>query len=901
MECNKDDALRAKELAEKKFLEMDLAGAKRFALKAQELYPGLDGLSQLLATLEVYVAAEKKINGEIDWYKVLGVDPLADDETIRRHYRKMALILHPDKNKSVGSEGAFKLISQAWSLFSDKGKRLFYDQRCNVRGSFQEVSNRNPSVPASQNGFFNIFNTANWKARDHATAVHPNPTPASPVSLKQSFWTICGACKTMFEYPTVYLNSNLVCNCCHEPFLASETPHPSIFCNGLRAETQKKKFKSTRMEENGYVSGRPQTCSINSLGNLYGSKPFAMPGGTASVSGRIPTSSINSLENLYGSKSFTMPGGTANVSGRAPISSANSLENLYGSRTFTMPGGTANVSGRIPTSSINSLEDLYGPKPSAMSFGAANVPRSASSTAKAPSDFGFTSENLKRRYEDAFPPTMMGKAHCGKTHDTETTAHNPDSQSSSFDLDTVLKEDRPRKKRNVDENGDDSDKRELETKIASQTEGIRLAGECGFLKGNMGIERVNPVGSYKRSGMRDMSQQKLKMALMEKARNDIRSKLEELNFAYVPRKIDNSKKPDEKAKEKDNNRSRNGVEKIQGFVDSETTAKKSSSVDPDMSTLEAADSLSMSVPDPDFHNFDNDRTEKSFGANQVWAAYDDDDGMPRYYAMIHSVISRKPFKMRMSWLNSKSNDELAPIKWVGCGFPKTSGDFWIGKRELNGSLNSFSHRVKWSKGTRGVIQIYPKKGDVWALYRNWSLDWNELTPDDIVQKYDMVEVLEDYNEGQGVNVSPLIKVAGFKTVFRQFADSKKIKSIPREEMFRFSHLVPCYSLTDQDGHNVPPGCLELDPAAVPMELLQVVSEDLETVTTVENSSEDRLKGREIPKDGDLMKSRQPVKEEDIPKKVMVEPMRKESRLENLIVYRRKRAREKTVIQVARKC
>ena len=142
MECNKDDALRAKELAEKKFLEMDLAGANRFALKAQELYPGLDGLSQLLPTLEVYFSAEKRINGEIDWYKVLGVDPLADDETIRRHYRKMALALHPDKNKSVGSDGAFKLISQAWSLFSDKDRRLLYDQRHNLRGSFQEVPDR---------------------------------------------------------------------------------------------------------------------------------------------------------------------------------------------------------------------------------------------------------------------------------------------------------------------------------------------------------------------------------------------------------------------------------------------------------------------------------------------------------------------------------------------------------------------------------------------------------------------------------------------------------------------------------------------------------------------------------------------------------------------------------------
>lgn len=49
--------------------------------------------------------------------------------------------------------------------------------------------------------------------------------------------------------------------------------------------------------------------------------------------------------------------------------------------------------------------------------------------------------------------------------------------------------------------------------------------------------------------------------------------------------------------------------------------------------------LSINVPDPDFHDFDMDRTESSFGDGQVWAAYDDDDSMPRFYAFIHNVIS----------------------------------------------------------------------------------------------------------------------------------------------------------------------------------------------------------------------------------------------------------------------
>ncbi|KAF2311508.1 hypothetical protein GH714_024460 [Hevea brasiliensis] len=196
-------------------------------------------------------------------------------------------------------------------------------------------------------------------------------------------------------------------------------------------------------------------------------------------------------------------------------------------------------------------------------------------------------------------------------------------------------------------------------------------------------------------------------------------------------------------------------------------------------------SLSMTVPDPDFHDFDKDRTEKSFGDNQVWAAYDDDDGMPRYYAMIHSVISTKPFRMQISWLNSKNNRELGPLNWIGSGFYKTSGVFWIGKHEVSESLNSFSHKVKWAKGTRGTVQIYPRRGDVWALYRNWSPDWNELTPDEVIHKYDMVEVLEDYDEERGVTVLLLLKLLVSRQCFAGILTPVKPRQFQERSCFGF--------------------------------------------------------------------------------------------------------------------
>ncbi|KAG7543667.1 DnaJ domain [Arabidopsis thaliana x Arabidopsis arenosa] len=128
MECNKEEPRRAMDIAERKLSENDYNGAKKFINKAQNLYPELDGLKQVLMMIDVYLLAS---NGgkEADWYGILGVDPLADDEVVKKQYKKLALLLHPDKNKFNGAKGAFKLVREAWFMLSDKGKRTTYDQR----------------------------------------------------------------------------------------------------------------------------------------------------------------------------------------------------------------------------------------------------------------------------------------------------------------------------------------------------------------------------------------------------------------------------------------------------------------------------------------------------------------------------------------------------------------------------------------------------------------------------------------------------------------------------------------------------------------------------------------------------------------------------------------------------
>ncbi|KAL6998889.1 hypothetical protein U1Q18_000055 [Sarracenia purpurea var. burkii] len=65
MECNKDQAAKAKGIAEKKLVEGDIPAAKKFALKAQKTFPELEGLRQFMVTLDVYISADKLKMGKL--------------------------------------------------------------------------------------------------------------------------------------------------------------------------------------------------------------------------------------------------------------------------------------------------------------------------------------------------------------------------------------------------------------------------------------------------------------------------------------------------------------------------------------------------------------------------------------------------------------------------------------------------------------------------------------------------------------------------------------------------------------------------------------------------------------------------------------------------------------------
>lgn len=665
MDYNKEDATRAREIAKRKFLANDISGARKFALKAQFLYPELDGIAQMVATFDVHLSAQNIIYGEIDYYGVLGLNPEADHETVRKRYRKLAVMLHPDRNKSIGAEEAFKFLSQAWGVFSDKAKRADYDLKRNV--GLCERGGASSSRPAT-NGFQKVTkatgNATKVKSSKRgikrasdasAAATATTSTSAQKTTADGTFWTVCRTCKTQYEYHRVYLNQNLLCPNCRKPFIAVETDPPGS--GSIRKTFHEHQFDSLRHTTDGRKK---------------------------SVSGR-------DNNGVYGE---------------------------YDSFEWGVFTGTKNSAHAAQTGSRKD-------------------------------------EVVRREY-------------------TKRVA----GLSSTI----------PPKRRKVMENA---------------VAGANIAS-C-----------LTP----KSTGVKEFSEDELKNLLKKKAKSVISRNVQQLCTIVSETETDANGRGIET---EDHNGFNAGSSLNKNVIDSccMDSIKDTSATDKDLSSLRA---LTVDVPDPDFCDFDKDRTEKSFRDDQIWASYDSLEGMPRSYVMIHNVISVDPFKVRMSWLTKVTNSELSSTNWLGFGIPKSCGDFRVGKMQICRSPYIFSHKVNLVKGNHGEFLIYPRKGDVWALYRNWSPDWNYLTGVETVE-YDIVEVVEGYTEENGVSVVPLIKVSGFKAVFHHHLDPKETRRILRDEISRFSHKIPSYLLTGREAPDAPRGCRQLDPAATPSQLLQAIDD-----------------------------------------------------------------------------
>ena len=174
---NADEADKCVAIARRKLESGDVAGARKFARKAEALHDS-PAVQQLLKQIDASAVgaetnggpgaqatssdahagssstrrradkdaaktgpAKREFTAEqetlvrrvrrckhTDFYEIMDIKREATDSEVKKSYRRLALQLHPDKNGAPGADEAFKMVSRAFQILSDADKRAHFDR-----------------------------------------------------------------------------------------------------------------------------------------------------------------------------------------------------------------------------------------------------------------------------------------------------------------------------------------------------------------------------------------------------------------------------------------------------------------------------------------------------------------------------------------------------------------------------------------------------------------------------------------------------------------------------------------------------------------------------------------------------------------------------------------------------
>ncbi|CAN6806232.1 unnamed protein product [Brassica oleracea] len=232
---------------------------------------------------------------------------------------------------------------------------------------------------------------------------------------------------------------------------------------------------------------------------------------------------------------------------------------------------------------------------------------------------------------------------------------------------------------------------------------------------------------------------------------------------------------------------------------------------------------------PKFNDFEKLRENANYAAGETWALYDTADGMPREYAKIRRV-SAPSFGLRITYLEPDPDNEKE-IQWFEQDLPVSVGKFRLGSSENTKDRSRFSHpiQIQCNEGgtNSGHFTVSPRKGETWALFKNWDIiKWSSEPDSHRSFEYEFVQILSDYADGAGVYVSYLHKAKGFASVFfRVGTGPEDILLILAHSLYRFSHRIPSFKLTGFKGKDA----YELDQAALPKTILPTNSVRTESI------------------------------------------------------------------------
>lgn len=99
------------------------------------------------------------------YYEILNITASADENEVKRAFRKLAMKYHPDVNTSPDASDRFKLVYIAYEILSDSYKRKMYDELLESKKQNAGYSNYGYSYQGSQ-----AQNVADWDRTAHQRA-----------------------------------------------------------------------------------------------------------------------------------------------------------------------------------------------------------------------------------------------------------------------------------------------------------------------------------------------------------------------------------------------------------------------------------------------------------------------------------------------------------------------------------------------------------------------------------------------------------------------------------------------------------------------------------------------------------------------------------------------------------
>ncbi|WVZ50999.1 hypothetical protein U9M48_002193 [Paspalum notatum var. saurae] len=729
-----------------KDIALNILGAQRIALRAQRLYPKLEHLPQLLTMCEVHCAAEAKVNGNMDWYGILQVEATADEIVIRKQYEKLALLLHLGKNTLPGAQSAFKLVSEAQTILCDHVKRSRYDIK-RQRGS-QQMSKE-----------------TTWRSFDTLAIKSDGAEHTPPSDLVMVFWTACPHCWKRFVY--YQQNFWIRCDGCRKNFFAFKI-HEEVVPSRLLVAAPNNcqvTFEMFSRQRHGVHNPQVKFSKFYTKGKDVDSEP-TMHAGQSHERVEQDCSSDGCQEvRCSGTRS----------------------EAVECSAIYLIPS---------PAPSINkcTTKRMVPDPPDAYCAATHNMSREYASTTLHAAGSNSLERSGKRKQDGGANNSHSGDS-CNKRAKKSYGADSCDEKIPS---------------ENVNSDNVASSIAQLDEHLHSETDcqgdgntthdGTANSGDCekfdDIVAGtdNQSTEHL----SNKVDSQGDVK------GTCEGNANSGDGKMLSDNVAGS-----NNQLSEHHCREMGSQGDGDATHKCNANSDTVGDRGNIKSEATDIVRENSCHSECLSLPDRNVFDFAKFRDVNLFAVGQIWALYDNRDGMPRFYARI-TCLDASDFKVHLAWLEHDAVNEEEE-KWTDEELPVACGKFCFRKtRDISRNKSMFSHIVAWTEGEeRNSYVIYPIKGDVWALYKGWSMEWSLDADNHRSYEYEVVEVLSNIS-ADGVTVIPLVRIKGFQ---------EKIPfTIPSSELLQFSHRIPFYRTTGDEKVGIPGGFLELDTVSLPTDL-----------------------------------------------------------------------------------